>query len=186
MNLPLRRQTGLTLIELMVTLAMVAILAAIGVPAFRDHARNATVSRAAASFIQAAHLARANAMRRSRFTLLALRDKDRGWTAGWRVFTDMDNDQSYTAVTDELVYEQGPLADGVQVDQDDKATGTLADGYLRFDPGGFPRAASNGTTSGTISFVLPHARSVRVIYSHSGRIRRCNIGTPDCPRNGSS
>lgn len=186
MKTSVRRQDGFTLIELMVTLALVVIMAAIAVPSYRDHARNATVSRAAASFIQAVHLARANAIRRSRFTLLALRDKDQGWTAGWRVFTDMNNDKTFTANVDELVYEQGPLADGVQVDLDDNASGTLADGYLRFDPGGFPRAANNGASNGTISFVLPDARSVQVRYSRSGRIRRCYIGAPDCGSGDSS
>lgn len=175
MNASCRRQAGFTLIELLVTVAMAAVLMSVGVPAYRDHARNATVSRAATGFVQSVHLARANAMRRSRHTLLALRDPDQGWSAGWRVFTDMDNDLAYTAGTDELVHEQGALTDGVQVRFDRDTTGTLEEGFIRFDPGGFPRTAGNAPIGGSISFVLPEARPVRVTYSGSGRVKRCRL-----------
>lgn len=185
MNTPASRQAGFTLIELLVTVAVAAILMAVAVPGYRDFARNAVVSQAAASFVQSAHMARSNAMRRSRNTMLALRDPAKGWTAGWIVYTDMNNNLAYEG-GDELIFEQPPLVDGVQVELTSNASGTLKQGYLRFNPAGFPRNSSNGVTSGSISFVLSHARSVRVIYSNSGRIRRCNVGAADCPEADSS
>lgn len=179
-----RRHAGFTLIELMVGIAIAAVLMVVAVPAYRDYARNTTVSRAAASFVQAAHLARANAMRQSRSTVVGLRDTGRGWAAGWIVYTDRNNNLAYDVGTDELLQEQPPLADGVQVSLGQNASGTLRSGYLRFNPAGFPRGANNNSFSnGSISFILPDARSVRVIYTQSGRIRRCNIGPPDCPAN---
>lgn len=176
-----RRPAGFTLIELMVVTALLAVLMAVAVPNYREYARNATVSRAAAAFVQAAHLARANAMRQSRPTVLALRDASQGWTGGWIAYTDLDNDNVYTPGTDRLLQEQAALSDGVRVELRNNSSGTLLNGYLRFGANGFPRTASNGVTNGSISFALPNARSVRVIYTQSGRIRRCNIGAPECP-----
>lgn len=184
MNAPSHPHAGFTLIEVMTTLAVAAVAMLIAVPNYQAFARNSQVSRAAASFVQSAHLARTNALRQSRQTLIVLRDVDEGWTGGWIVFTDKDRDSTFTEGTDELLYEQGPLADGIQVaiEDDTNATGTLAAGYLQFNPAGFPRTAANSATRGSIDFTLPGARSVRVIYSQSGRVRRCNIGTEDCPR----
>jgi prepilin-type N-terminal cleavage/methylation domain-containing protein len=174
------RLRGFTLIELMVTIALVGTAMAIAVPSYLGYARNATVSRAAASFVQAVHLARSNALRQSRWTVIALRDTSEGWTAGWVVFTDRDNDMAFTPGTDELLMEQAPLDGGVLIDLEADTSGTLDQGFLRFNAAGFPRTASNAFNGGSMTFKLEDARSVRIVYSQSGRVRRCTPGTRDC------
>jgi prepilin-type N-terminal cleavage/methylation domain-containing protein len=175
-----RHLRGFTLIELMVTIALVGTAMAIAVPSYLAYARNATVSRAAASFVQAVHLARSNALRQSRWTVIALRDPSQGWPAGWVVFTDRDSDMAFTPGTDELLMEQVPLDSGVLVALDENPSGTLEQGFLRFNAAGFPRTAGNAFSNGAMTFRLEQARPVRVVYSQSGRVKRCTPGTRDC------
>ena len=103
-----RTAAGFTLVELMVTLAIAAVLMMVAVPSFQSYARNAAVTRVSGNFFNATQLARANAMRMSRHTLLQVVDADLGWVGGWRVYADMDRDMTYTAETDVLIVEEGP------------------------------------------------------------------------------
>ena len=45
------------------------------------------------------------------------------WATGWRVFADVDNNQSYTAGTDTLVSEAAAFPAGVTVNETTTATG---------------------------------------------------------------
>lgn len=169
---------GVTLIELMVTLSIAAVLMVVAVPSYQTYARNAAVAQISGNFFNAAQLARANAMRSARHTLVQVVDDAAGWAGGWRVYADMDRDMVFTAGTDVLIVEQGPSPEGVLgngpsgQNLDDR--GTVANGFLMFNPAGFPRSASDGISSGSVVFYLPQGQATAVIYSNSGRIRRCN------------
>ena len=58
-----RSQTGLTLIEIMVTLAVVAVTLSIGVPSFQSMASSNRMSSAANSLIGALNVARSEAIK---------------------------------------------------------------------------------------------------------------------------
>lgn len=173
-----RTAAGFTLVELLVTLALAAALMVVAVPSYQSFARNAAVVRVSGSFFNATQLARSNAMRMSRQTLVQVMDEELGWVGGWRVYADMDRDMNYTAGTDSLIVEEGAAADGVMSNgpSDDKLEdrGTVADGYLLFNPAGFPRSRTDGIATGSVVFYLPNGRATAVIYSQAGRIRRCD------------
>lgn len=175
---------GFTLIELMVTLSIAAVLMMVAIPSFQAYARNAAVARASGSFVNSAQLARANAMRLSRHTLMQVVDEDLGWTGGWRVYADMDRDLEYTAATDTLIFEQGPIPDGVMnngaADDGLDDRGTVANGYLMFNPAGFPRTITDGISAGSVVFYIPDGRATTVVYSNAGRIRRCDPTKTGC------
>ncbi len=95
------RPRGFTLIELMITLAVAAIVFAIALPAFDDFVRNNRRAGAVNEFIAAANLARSEALRRaSRMTLCRTNDPTNasptcgaggsgvGWEDGWIIFND--------------------------------------------------------------------------------------------------
>jgi prepilin-type N-terminal cleavage/methylation domain-containing protein len=185
MKHPLRRAaSGFTLVELMVTLAIAAVLMMVAVPSYQSYARNAAVARVSGSFFNATQLARANAMRMSRHTLLQVVDEDLGWVGGWRVYADIDRDMQYTAGTDSLIVEEGPAGDGVMSngpsDDDLEDRGTVADGYLLFNPAGFPRSSTDGIAMGSVVFYLPEGRATAVVYSQAGRFRRCDPTKTGC------
>lgn len=179
-----RAYSGFTLVELMVTMAIAVVLMSVAVPSYRTYARNAAVSQASASFVHSAQLARANAMRTSRHTLVQVLDDTLGWSGGWRVYCDMDRNMVYTAGTDALITEQGPTPEGVMNDgpsvDDVEDRGTVADGYLMFNPAGFPRTSTDGIAQGSVVFYLPNGRATAVVYSNAGRIRRCDPTKAEC------
>lgn len=185
MNRNLRRAcAGFTLVELMVTLAIAAVLMMAAVPSYQTYARNAAVTRVSGNFFNATQLARANAMRLSRHTLVQVVDEDLGWVGGWRVYADVDRDMTFTAGTDTLIVEQGPAGDGVMNngpgDDELEDRGTVADGYLLFNPAGFPRSSTGGIATGSVVFYLPEGRATAVVYSQAGRFRRCDPTKTSC------
>lgn len=88
---------GLTLIELMVTIAVLAIVLAIGVPSFQGAMNSSRLSSAANELTSALHLARSEAIKRNRTVLLCRSENltscadDAQWN-GWIVFVDTDGD----------------------------------------------------------------------------------------------
>ena len=101
-----RRHRGVTLPELVFTLAIAAGLLGWGVPAFRDLRLDASRSREVNQFVQAVYLARSEAIKRNGVvSLCPSRDGARcapsgtPWQAGWIVFVNADRDSP--AVRDE-------------------------------------------------------------------------------------
>jgi prepilin-type N-terminal cleavage/methylation domain-containing protein len=179
-----RAAAGFTLVELMVTLAIAAVLMMVAVPSYQSYARNAAVAQVSGNFFNATQLARANAMRLSRHTLVQVVDANQGWVGGWRVYADIDRDMQYTAGTDNLIGELGPAGEGVMSNgpSGDKLEnrGTVAEGYVLFNPAGFPRSSTDGIATGSVVFYLPQGRATAVVYSQSGRFRRCDPTKNGC------
>jgi type IV fimbrial biogenesis protein FimT len=93
------RQTGVTLIELLVTISIAAILLAIAVPGFQDFFRRNRVDSAASDLMAALNLARSEAIRRG--VPVSLCKSGNGttcvqggnnWEQGWIVFANPNND----------------------------------------------------------------------------------------------
>ena len=87
------KQTGFTLIELMFTIVVLAVLLGIGVPNFRDFIRNSRMTAAANDLLADINLARSEAVkRRARVTLCKSDGTDCDTTASafrrWIVFVD--------------------------------------------------------------------------------------------------
>lgn len=78
--------TGVTLVELMVTVAVLAILLAVALPAFGDFMEKARLRGAADALSSQFALARAQAMRTDRNVTLAIEGEDETWCSGARQF----------------------------------------------------------------------------------------------------
>src|SRR5437660_1719517 len=93
-----RRVRGFTLIELMVVLAISAILVGVGTPAFTGLIRQTELTSATNDLFASLLLARSEAAkRRSRVALCKSADGSTctpagGWEQGWIVFHDTNND----------------------------------------------------------------------------------------------
>jgi len=85
---------GVTLVELLVTLAVAAILTAAAVPSFQSMVQNNRAVTQVNEFVTAIHLARSEAVKRGNPVTVCASNNQRqcnagnSWTTGWLVFED--------------------------------------------------------------------------------------------------
>jgi len=85
-------QRGFTLIELMVTLAVLGVVLSLGVPSFGRLIAANRITTQTNEFIGALNLARSEAVRRGQAMAIRTNDASINFARGWKVFTDSDGD----------------------------------------------------------------------------------------------
>lgn len=114
----MRKESGFTLAELMVVLAIGAILMAMAVPAARDFIQSAQMTNATNELVRAINLARTESAKRGvpvYLTAIATGDAANEWGNGWRVWLDSDGDAVFQAGEKEL-HLADPLGSGITLD----------------------------------------------------------------------
>jgi type IV fimbrial biogenesis protein FimT len=97
-HLPPRRSrdrlaaSGFTIIELMMAVAIAAILATIAVPSFSGSIARNRVSSISSDYVAALNVARSEAIRRSRPVTLLSKGTSGSFTEGWEIITDENGD----------------------------------------------------------------------------------------------
>jgi type IV fimbrial biogenesis protein FimT len=77
------KKRGFTLIELIVVIAILAVVAALGGPSFRDFIATQRIRNAASDLLADMMLARSEALRRN--GLVTVRASNSSWTNGWTI-----------------------------------------------------------------------------------------------------
>lgn len=102
-----RRLSGFSLVELMVTLAIVAILVAIAFPSFEGSMRNNRVTTATNEMIASLSLARMEALRNPEGAVICASGDGSScgsnWNDGWMVFIDVNGDGNPGGVNDRVL-----------------------------------------------------------------------------------
>ena len=89
---------GFTLIELLVVMVIAGILLAIGVPNMQSYFVSTRLDSASNEFAGVLNLARSEATKRSsRVVVARTGSTSRNWGAGWRMFVDLDGDNTLDA-----------------------------------------------------------------------------------------
>jgi len=177
-NYPMRTQTGFTLIELMVTIAVVAILLTVGVPSFRSLTQNNRMSTQANELMAALTLARSEAVKRgASVTICSSADQascagSNNWATGWIVFSDSNADATVdageTIVRTWAALTGGSTLLGIGVGGANSIT-FLASGLTSLAADAVFSLSTNGCTGN-------NARTIRV-----NRTGRANAAAAACP-----
>ena len=177
-NMQRRSSSGFTLIELMITLAIAAILLMVAVPNLSAYRRNAELTSAANTFMASLNTARSEAMKRGRNAMVVPTNNGSNWNDGWVVFVDIDRSQNYNESTDTVVASQAAFPAGINITGVNSAAGGTpyvmfdASGYSRLKAGGFGALSlSMARTEGTVAEQLDQTR--RIIIASTGRVRIC-------------
>jgi len=97
----LHPQLGLTLIEIMVTLAVVAITLSLGVPSFQGMVSSNRMSTTANSLISALNVARSEAIKRAARVNVVATSASTNWATGWKVQVNSNSEviKSFDPIT---------------------------------------------------------------------------------------
>ena len=142
------RTNGFTLVEMMIVLAIVAILVGIGLPPFNDSVRDKRLSALTSEFISAVYVARNESLTRRKE--ISLKPKISGrWQSGWTISDDIDA---------KILHEYtNPNAETMQV-LDKTSHAPLAVTAFKFKPNGQVTNAAN-VSLGEVEFYICDDRS---------------------------
>ena len=173
---------GFTLIELMVVIAVLAVLLSIAAPSFTAFRRNSELTSLANKLVGSINAARGEAMKagRSAFVVPA---NGTAWTSGWSVYVDMNADNTYTEGVDTLVQTQPAVSSFISISANGNAASSSP--YISFDSAGYARTVViPGNATGPANLALTIQRNDvatansseetrLVIVARTGRIRAC-------------
>lgn len=175
------RQRAFTLIELMVTIAIAAILMMIAAPNFTEFRRNSELTSLTNTLLAGINAARGAAMKENTFAMVVPKDGS-DWNSGWVVFVDKDLSQSFDATKDEVVLEHGAPSTFISIGGTGSANGPSP--YILFNGSGYPRVKSGAFGATTFSLARNDVAAAkqpdqtrRLILAPAGRIRSCRPST---------
>lgn len=194
------RISGLTLIELMVTLAIMAMVGFLATPSLRAIAASNALRGTTAEFLSAVQLGRSEALRLGRRVTLCRSfdqatcdtDANRRWDSGWIIFIDNDRGNSgapAVSPSDVILARRGPVTADLRL-----VGNTPVADFLSFASDGRGKTMQGSFLVGTLrvcstsSALKDQQRSIDLVLSKSGRVT-VNAGIPvdaQCPAKCSS
>ncbi|SDK80209.1 GspH/FimT family pseudopilin [Microbulbifer yueqingensis] len=162
-------QRGITLLELLVTLAILSILLALGAPGFSRQVQQTRVSATTEELQSAIQLARATALSRNQRVTLRSRGS---WEAGWEAFADINSNGLRDGA--ELLIFSGPALESVSISWNDPAGS-----YVSFIGTGVSRRVNGALQMGTFRICPTEGTGGRALtLAPSGRLRSSRLD--DC------
>lgn len=187
---------GFTLIELMVTLSVAAVLLLVAAPSFVSFQRNSELTSLTNKLVGAINSARGEAMKTGRNAyVVPVNTSD--WSGGWRVYVDLNGNDSYDAGTDTLVLSEPAVPSFLEITGNNSAAiSTNPSPHIGFNGSGFARSipSSNALANLTLlikrndtSTVNADSETRLVIVARTGRTRACKpSGDSSCTTSATS
>lgn len=176
----IRRLCGFTLIELMITLSVAAIVLTLGVPSFREIIQDNRMTTQANEFVATLNYTRSEAVKRgTRVTACKSADfaacsGSGAWDQGWIVFVDGNNN----AIADDGA--GSLLKVHSRLDGSTLAGNTPVAAYVSFVPSGFTQLTTGGFQAGTAT-LCPASNGTKgrsITISRTGRLTVAKVVCP--------
>jgi type IV fimbrial biogenesis protein FimT len=170
--------SGFTLIELIITMVLIAIFLMIAVPGFLSFQRNAALAATTNTLLAAINAARSEAMKRGMYAMVVPVDGV-AWANGWVVFVDKDQSRTYTRDGDITVLSSEPVKSYLTIAGTE---GSLLEAkpFILYDASGFPRSKAGGFSASTLEIKRNDLadsetsnQTRRIKIAISGRTRAC-------------
>lgn len=162
------RTKGFTLIELMVVIALVAILASLAAPSFQRSIAQRKVSEAASDLMISTLQARSAAITNNQQAIVqALVTTD--WSKGWRIYVDVDKDKTYTAGTDTLISTVSEKTGNVTTNELSPSNLSL----IGFNSTGYLLDSTAGRVVFSSTAIPSNQYKKGIVFSRTGRVRLC-------------
>lgn len=173
----MRRQSGMTLIELLVTLVVLSIVVGIAIPSFRELILNNRVTSQINTVSGMIGYARSSASSRPGASVTLCSSSDGAscsgsaqWEGGWIVFRDVDGDAAFDAADDEILKVNSGLSGGNTLRV--RGFGGV-NSAISFDSEGMPRLPAGAPAAGTL--IVCDERGVgnasALVVSGAGQVR---------------
>lgn len=167
------RVGGFTLVELLIMLALVAIIGSLATGSLGRLEHTLRLRTATDEFLGSLRLARSEALKRNvRVTMCRSASgetcaQEGGWHQGWIVFEDADNDAAVGPGEPVIRHFQALPADWRLTGND------LVEQYISYAPNGRTRTITNAFQAGTVTLcrVGGAAAARQVVINNSGRVR---------------
>lgn len=174
---------GFTLIELMVTIALLAVMLMLAAPSFVSFQRNSELTSTANSLLATMTAARAEAMKAGRNAYVVPASNE-DWTTGWFGYVDLDGSGTFTT-GDGKFGEQAVMPSSIAIATHADATGFKdgAEHYVRFSGSGYPTLKSGGFGGGALG-LTNGSESRRIVVNTVGRMRVCKTSDTTCTPTG--
>lgn len=182
----IRRETGFTLLELLVTIVVLAIAAFYAFPSFQQTILNNRMTSQINEISSLIAYARSEASKLDAGVITVCSSTDSAscsgnaaWETGWIIFRDVDGDRVIDGGDDQLLKVGGELSGGNAFRIIDLTSD--GGGYVQFASNGFPIPSGTGNAAGTF-FVCDErgaseARAVVVNVSGQTRLARDTGGS---------
>lgn len=194
----MKKYSGFTLIELMITLIIVGILLAVGVPSLKSFMQGNQLIAASNELVSALHVARSEAIKlNSRVSICESSDgatcsNTGSWKNGWIVFVDANGDLANTgtpcaAVNNDCLLRIHDAFNDNQLTVAGLDANAAAINSFTFSSRGLPKAVNGSSQSGVFSVCSLDTAgnttgSRAVVLSLSGRVRISdNPAVISCP-----
>ncbi len=138
---------GFTLIELMVTLALAAILMTVAVPSFTAYQRNSELTSFANNLLASVNAAKGEAMKRG-MNAMMVPAVGTTWDGGWVVFVDVNRNDTYDASTDITISTFEAIPTYLTITGNGTTAATSP--YVKYDASGYSKTTAGGFGASTL------------------------------------
>ena len=162
----MKRNYGFTLLELLITMTLISLVMAIGIPSMRDFIKNDRLVTQINTLVGQLAYARSEAVTRHVPVVICASDNltscsSTNWAEGWILFVDADSSSDFSA-GDEMLRQKQPLSGGTTLT-------SSAGSVVIYDSRGFA-PNSGGSFSLCDDRGVTHLKSISI--SNTGRVRK--------------